>query len=278
MAITVASSSKMNYASGSTTQTITAPTGIQTGDLLICIIAGTSNDAASYSMTGFTLVKKSAAGGESIAMFRKTAVLADESAANYTIGIADSEIVGAVMLRITGWSTNEDFTRATEQSLVTNGVFDTLDLTPTQANSLIIFGVYAVTNFSTVAGYAIATSNPSWTTAQTIAGAFSTGETGVAWAVRPEVTATGDFSFTDSGDSQKGIALVIAPKIDITVTPIVIDATISVQAPTITGGATITPAVIDLTASVQTPTVTTTPAKWVNEDKHSVSFVNVAKS
>ena len=209
MAITVASSSQAAFDS-SPPLVITAPSGIQTGDLLVMVIGGTSNTNA-YSCSGWTSRAYDGTGGESIAIYTKTAVLADESATDYTWAVSDSEITWGIMLRVTGWDSSDTLALASAQDSDT-GAFTTMDLTPTVANSLIIFGAWQYNNggSDTISGYAIATSNPSWTEAQEVTGAFSRGNSAVAWAVRPEITSTGDFSVTDVGFMQ-GAALVIKP-------------------------------------------------------------------
>jgi hypothetical protein len=209
MAITVASSSKGEYDS-SPPCVVTAPTGIQVGDLLVCFAGGKQNDPTFLSITDFTYLDGITTGGESLVVLYKVAVTADTTASDYSVASSDAEVTGAVMLRITGWSTNDTLTNKATQS-VSNGVFTTLDLTPTVANSLILFAAFEYTAAGgAIGGYAIATNNPSWTEAQEVAPAFSIGGLGVAYAVRPEITATGDFSITDTG-SQLGISLVIAP-------------------------------------------------------------------
>lgn len=210
MAITVASSSQAAFDS-SPPLVINAPSGIQTGDLLVMVIGGTSNTNA-YSCSGFTNRAYNGSGGESIALFTKEAVLADESASTYTWSVSDSEITWGIMLRVTGWDDTDTLSLASAENSA-SGVFSSMDLTPNVADSLIIYGVWQYVNGGSqpVGGYAIATSNPSWTEAQEVTGAFSRGNCGVAWAVRPETTSTGDFSITDSGGFWQACAIVIAP-------------------------------------------------------------------
>jgi hypothetical protein len=181
--------------------------------LLIIAVAGKSNNPSTYSISGFSTLKLSATGGEVCGMFYKVAVLADESATTYSVTVGDSEVTSAIMLRVTGWDSGQTLTTLTSTQYVSNGIFTTMDLTPSVANSLIIFFAFVPQNGGTVSGYAIATSNPTWTVAQTVSGAFSTGQNGLAWAVRPETTSTGDFSITDSLDGQYGIAAIIAPTV-----------------------------------------------------------------
>jgi len=209
MAITVASSTKADYDS-SPPVVITKPTGVAAGDLLLIFVGGKSNDPATFSITGFTNRKSQDNGGDCMALFSRTADASDVSASNYSITVGDSEVTCAIMLRITGWKTDDTLALVSSQ-MVDNGVFSTMDLTPAAADSLIVFCSQHIPDGETAAGHAIATSNPTWTVAQTVPNAFSTGEMEVVWAVRPEVTSTGDFSVTDTGNQQAAIAIIIQP-------------------------------------------------------------------
>lgn len=275
MAAAVASSAKGEFDS-SPPCVATAPSGIQTGDLLVAFVAGNQNDPTNLSISGWTYVDGITSGGESLAIFKKIAVLADESAANYSVAASDSEIVGAVILRITGAS--DDFAVRSKQE-ASNGIFTTMDLTPATADSLILFAVFEYDIGNTNSGYAIVTSNPSWTEAQELTPAFGIGSLSVAHAIRPEITSTGDFSVTDDG-TYLAIAVALNPIVSTSVSPAVVAAIGTVVDPTlITGGAGVAPAVIPATVNIQAPVVTTPDAKWVNDSKSAVaSFDNLDKS
>lgn len=133
MAVAVASHSPMvasNYPTDSVV--VTAPTGITTGDLLVILVGGkgigspTGSPLENYNQnsgvatcTGFTegyyhsydYVANSTAGGE--ARFNalwKIAVLADESATDYTVQHNSLDYGGAaIMFRITGWPGGNPF-------------------------------------------------------------------------------------------------------------------------------------------------------------------------
>ena len=209
MAITVASSTRADYDS-SPPVVINKPSGVAVGDLLLIFVGGKSNDPTTFSISGFTNRKNQDNGADCLALFSRTADASDVSASTYSVTVGDSEVTCAIMLRITGWDSGEDFSRVSSQSVDT-GIFTTMDLTPAVANSLIVFCTQHIPNGETASGHNIVVSNPSWTVAETVPNAFSTGEMEVVWAVRPETTATGDFRVTDTGNQQAGIAIIIKP-------------------------------------------------------------------
>lgn len=130
MAIAVASVSAMassNYPTNSVT--VTAPTGITTGDLLLIIAAGTGNgttiggylnnwtsNQGVASCTGFTEcyfhsrdvnVNSGVGGVARVNVLYKIAVAADQTAPNYTVTHSSYGGGAAIMFRITGWSTGD---------------------------------------------------------------------------------------------------------------------------------------------------------------------------
>lgn len=133
MAIAVASVSAQvasNYPTGSVT--LTAPTGITTGDLLVIIAGGrgwdtpTGQPLDNYSAnsgqatcTGFTqsyyhsrdVNANSGVGGVSrVNVLYKIAVVADQTTPSYVVAHNSSSYGGAaIMFRITGWSTGDPF-------------------------------------------------------------------------------------------------------------------------------------------------------------------------
>lgn len=283
MAIAVASSTKKAWES-TANLVITKPSGVAVGDLLVMIVFAKSNSPASLTSTGFTSRATATSGGESMKLLTRVADAGDVSATDYTIAIADSELSCAVMLRVTGWSANDDLSRATGQyQSAGSGLFDTLDLTPVIPDSLIIFAVGEGTHSDTddrINTYAIVTSNPSWVEAQEVVGSAgaATGSLGVATAIRPEITPTGNFSVADTGDIMYALAICIAPLVNNTETPDPLVGVLSVQAPAVTGGSLSEPAVVSGAFSIPAPTVEGAAPRVVNQDKNSVSFINQPKS
>lgn len=278
MAVTVASSSKADWTT-TVPMTITAPSGIAVGDILVIYAFGKWNNGGTATSTGFTVVGSATNAAESMTVLAKVADSSDAAAGTFTVTNYQTDTMALIMLRVTGG--DAVFTNYTTQQGVTDGVFNTLDVTPTNADSLLLFGMWNVPyTASAMGGYAIVTSNPSWTEEQEGTGnnGFAVGPFAVAWAVRPEITATGDFSITDPGAEQQGIVLVISPVLNVTVSPTVVSMVLTVQAPTVTGGATVSPTVVTATLSIQSPTITITPSEFTNQDKNVESWVNQSKS
>lgn len=211
MAATVASSTQ-TYGT-SPPLTCTKPSGTTSGDLLVMICYGKWNTGFNASCTGFTQRISTNNGGEGMTVLSR---LADGTeGASFSVTNGQTEIMGVIILRCTG--VQDVWTVTNSQNNVTNGVFTTADITPTDANSLLIFAAWNVPySASDITGYAIVTSNPSWTEAQEIVGnnGNAIGPCGVAWAVRPETSASGDFSITDPGADQQCCVMAIPPSAD----------------------------------------------------------------
>lgn len=281
MAVTYQSSQTTSYASG-TTVVVTKPTGLAVGDLMVaCIQALGITAHTDITCSGWT----TETGNTSLdaAILKKVADSSDVAASNFTFDLAGTYISGGAITRITTasstWTTGTIFNAgATSTPTFTTGI------TPATTDSLMLMFVVGVGNggVETSSAYAITTNNPSWTEAYDIGiNSTSDGTIALAYANRPENSATGNFSATCSGSTNTkfGLLISIPELLNVTVSPSVIDLTLSVQAPAVTGGATVSPSVIDLTASVQAPTVTTPSSVWNNEDKSSNStFTNTPKS
>jgi len=178
MAIAVASSSIID-GNDQTTLTVTAPTGITTGDLLVIIAA--SGNAVGVTSSGFTESFSydneypSGRRGTHTVLY-KYAVSADESEADYDVVSDTAFYLGAVvMLRVTGGVTAGD---PVFQHHDSNGVVSTSDglsvteavsvLRPTSQLNMLIATAWSSGNFSGELdnnNYTITSSdaNPTWT-------------------------------------------------------------------------------------------------------------------
>jgi len=149
---------------------ITAPTGINTGDVLLIVACA---DAIT-TPTGFTRILDLNTGGETRA-FYKIAVLADESAANYTVTFGSDVGGAATMLRISGWSSGDPlFGSTSNESTFSDGNEPTsvgqtgLTLKRPSAQLLVYISSVIVedtTSDFSYSGYSITSSdsNPTWT-------------------------------------------------------------------------------------------------------------------
>lgn len=255
---------------------ITKPSGLAVDDLMVAVIQG--RNASPTAPSGFTSITTISGGGGISKLFAyyKIAVSGDVSASDFTFTNNDTKLLGGAIFRISGFNALDPVSvfNQDEDSATSTPSFTT-SCTPTNANSLLLFCVgSADTTQNTVSGYAIATSNPSWTEEYDIVSA--TADTGnyfqnsVASAIRPEVTATGNASCTISNVTLEGLSimLVIRPPVTITAT----------ETSTTTDTLNKTPNKIILETSVVIDTEEATKGKiWNNTDKNSSSWVNQDK-
>lgn len=221
MAVTVQSVSTTNYTSGFSIN-ITKPTGLAVGDLLLAFISGTSNATSNINVpSGWTEIDSSTNGGESWKAMYKVADSSDVAASQFTFTNTDGEYIGGGLLRIENAAI--DFSVKSKQTITNsaNGVFNASTITPTVANSLILFFVVNLGNAGTSSGYAIATDNPTWIEGYDFGSAAPATDlsTAVAYANRPQTTATGNFSYTDPGTVDAfGFFLALYELVNVTVT------------------------------------------------------------
>lgn len=265
--------------SASGTLTLTKPSGLAAGDLMLAFFNMSS--AQSPARTGWTVLLST----DDIP-FRclwKVASAGDVSGGNFAFtGFAESDDVTAAVCRITGDSitgadnmkTDLDFVGSTTTPTYSGGVTTVAD------GDLLLLGA-AIGDDQNVSSQAVANNNPSWTEQFDIK--FNSAvDSGLSISSASYATqgSTGDYSLTIAASAASvGFLISITEDVSVTPTPAVITATASVQAPAVTAGATVTTAVVDATASVQAPTVSAGTAKWTNKAKSSApTWTNKAKS
>ncbi len=258
----------------SSSATITKPTGLSVGDLMIAVVYGETGTITQKS--GWTEVSQ-ANNQITYSVQYRVADSADVAASNFVFNCGASGVSGGMIARVTGASTS--FTTGTLSLDTASGTHTWEQPITPSANSL-IFMVVGGEFAETVSGYAIVTSNPTWTErADQNTTSPRNRMAAVATAIRPEATSTGNFSASIAGSTDiSGFLFSVAPQVSVSVSPAVIDATMSIQAPAVTGGATTSPAVVDLTASIQAPTVTAGANDWTNDSKNTSVWVNDSKS
>lgn len=283
MAIAVQSSASSNVAAATST-TITKPSGVVSGDYLFAAIGYevTSGQTINSVPSGWTLIEAHV-NNAGLSTYYKVAGGSEPT--SYQWGLSASAAVGGVILRIDGHSQDAGGALSTYLEAEV-GNDDTpsfaTGITPTYASSLILIATCSKSNGTTAhSAHAIATSNPTWTAVQ---GTSAGGTTvSVAYAVRPQTTSTGAWNLTagNNGDATDSISqiLSIAPRTDATVVLDVASLTVTLQAPTVTGGAAVTLDAASLTATAQSASATSSASKWVNTDKSSAgSITNTDKS
>lgn len=197
---------------------ITKPVGLSVGDLMVAWISydsGTTTSPAGWT----TQLQKSSTGGNIAGRLDWVIATTTEVAAtNFTwTGSAQQ---GGSILRITG---NDPVTPIQTTGFDTTVIATSTpsfnsSVTPTNPNSLILFGTgafNAVAGVATSSGYAVVTDNPTWTEQQDNnlngGGIFYQGS--FASALRVQTTATGNASLTMSNLNAQyvNIMAVVAP-------------------------------------------------------------------
>lgn len=203
------------------------PSGLAVGDLMVAHIAAT-NGATVSTPSGWTLVRSdtNASGDPRSYVFRKFADAADVAASSFTFTLSGSQPNAGAIWRITDapkgapiYASNGD-----GDDNATNPTF-TNTVTPLTASALLLFlvAVQQANSNSAISGYAVTTSNPSWTEAYDFDDNGSTDAARVlagAYATRPETTATGNSTVAISNSSNPdsvGQMVVIITSKDITV-------------------------------------------------------------
>lgn len=275
MAVTFQSVQTTALTGSVTSVTITKPASTAVGDLLLGFIY--TNDTVSSVPTGWTLVTSLVGNaGGTIYLYYVNATSTQTAASNFTWGITNSALAGGSITRITGHNTaNFSIVNTAFHDNIASPTF-TNTITPTTANSLLLFytsGINSAGGSMTSAGYTIATSNPSWTEAYDISDASTNSQTAMAYANRTQTTATGNSSctYTSSGGTSDFVGLLIAipPQFSFTGTETgtILDSTIRK----------VTKIFLD-NEDVNDTLITEKDRIWSNPDKTSTNWVNQDKS
>jgi hypothetical protein len=225
MAVVVESTSNTAWSTGSSTLTLTKPSGTVDGDFLIAIVAGADASGGTPTVSavpsGWTqeeFVQNTSAADVTLYAYSKVA--SSEGASwNWTVGTSSDYNAGGVY-RISGAST-VDVTNNGTANNNQNPSYAT-GVTP-QANSLLIIGMAATdvtTAATTVASYAVATSNPTWTESFDLYNGNSPDMSlASAYATRAESTSTGAWSLSFSaGSVQDSASFILSIPVDLDVT------------------------------------------------------------
>ncbi len=295
MAVAYASHSTVAFAtvSADTSITITKPTGLAVGDIMVAhlsaiVAAGTNSNWQESGSDGFTILLNQNNASDSnsearLTVMYKVADSGDVAASDFSFAVDESlavDFLGAgAIYRITGGVTTAGATAA--GSTTTPTFVNTV--TPL-ADSLLLFLTTCADASQTTgsaSSYAITTSNPTWTERYDFTGDIDTrrGIMAGATASRPEATATGNSTLTFVNYAQNAIGAIvhINPTINATVTPDVMVVAVSAPDPVI--GVTSFPAVMSIASSIPTPTATVIANPATNVNKSSTStMTNVNKS
>lgn len=225
MAVAVQSSSSTAWASASSI-TLTKPTGLAVGDLLIVHIGVTSGTVTTPS--GWTLVRNDTLSGESLSayVFSKVADSADVAAANFVFSFSGTITGAGGIYRIDGHSSGAPvFTSAFDDVVDSLTPSFTNTITPVANCLIMLLAVIRQADSNSVVGtYATATSSPTFSEAYDLnsnGGSNSSFVLCGASGTRSQSTATGNSSFTiTNGTNPDSVCqiLAIAPSKDFSVT------------------------------------------------------------
>ena len=272
-----------------TSVVVTKPSGLAVGDIMVGTVAVTASASGSTNHpSGWTDITGELSGGanQKVRAFYKIADSADVAASDFTFtGSGTDCIIGGAIYAIIpgGISTVIDAFNSAGYSGTSINI--AAGVTPTRASDLYIMlgmaGSIASEISTGVSSEAIATSNPSWTNDydNDNAGTETLPMFG-SHATRPEVTPTGNVSFTYANSITGGMCILIAVAnhLEATVAPSVIQQAAAIQEPAIAGGGTVVvSAPVTATASVQEPSVG--QAAWnVRQRSSAASWTPRAKS
>lgn len=266
--------------SSSSSTNITLPSGTVAGDVLVLIITWRGHVNEDYDMSDFTSIysRSQSFSRPNVNYYYykvgyRTATAGDVSTGYVTVssGATYGSTSIGTLIAVSGGAGDSIQATASSVSTGTTGPTYTNAITPAYANSLILFHIQADGYLTqpTVSGYAITTNNPSWTEVADATSSSDEGQTdATAWALRPEVTSTGNYSATlSSSHKSVGILIVIPPILDVTVSPTVLTTTSSIPAPTVSGSAPFSVSTVTASFSAPTPTVSTPTSQWTNQSK-----------
>jgi hypothetical protein len=154
-------------------------------------------------------------------------------------------------------------------------------VTPVITDDLLVMAIVSASTDEAVAGFNIVTSNPSWTTLwqENTVGVTSVspsnGTLGVAYAIRPQVTATGNFGVTGLDAAADSVGILIAVRRETTFNTTQIDTVTltdnlvnmkTARRLTITDAVTVTDSLVGALARVWN-NVSKTVSSWFNQPK-----------
>lgn len=183
--------------------TITKPSGVVDGDLMIAILYSTQNQGVGQIWSvpaGWTLVREDNLGiNPYITISTYSKVAASEGSSYIWNMLVALTTAGGSILRITDFNTTTPVLASSgyTASGSTTSLTFTDTVTPTNGYHLILFPIITVSSSSnSLSAQAITTSNPTWTE---LSDNYSSNLTmNLVYSTRPESTPTGDSSATAS--------------------------------------------------------------------------------
>ncbi len=279
MSASIASHNTANPGNG-VNVTVTKPSGLAVGDLMIFHYAFADATDTANSMFGWTHEVANYGGILKTGLFWKIADSSDVSASNFTLGFSGTVAnpIGAI-LRIIDYNPS-DLLNENKDTGANGDTNLSMSVTPLTTDSLLLMFI-GNSEGESISAYAIATDNPTWTELYDEAGGVTTG-LACAYATRTQASATGNSSFSSSpgGDTEDfyGILVSIGAIINVTVSGATGILPLVGNSGTATGGATIAGSVGVLQLVGNAGTFASPAPDWSGTDKNSSTWVNEDKS
>lgn len=279
MGVIVESTSSATNGPAVTSVGVTKPTGLAVGDLLFaCISAnGAAGNPGLITPSGWTALTGQVSDQCESNVFYKIADSSDVAASSFTFSTtSSSNIVAGLLLRLSGHNP----LTPVAASNGTTGTSDTITITgvtPTISDSVLVqCGSASAGTSVTFSGYAVATSNPSWTE-QFDAIGDNNMRSYLATASRPEITATGNATVTIDNGSHNWRGFIVCVKAADPSISAGFTLTTASLAPTVPLAVTAT-AGFTLTGSIPAPTPASVDPDFINTSKNSASMANTSKN
>lgn len=274
--------------------TVTAPSGMAAGDLLIAwAISGDQSNSASGPQAPdgtWTAIQTGSATSVGSSSWWKIATSADVSAGSWTFTFTDNSNAGcinAAVIRITGADATTPINASNHAVQASTTSLSTSGISPTRQALLLALGATGIgttTNHpTTITGFAVANSNPSWTALFDVAAGngssgFENTVLAASWAneTGSPGSATGNCTATvDKAPTYSDIQIIgIVPAI--TVSPSVVTLASSIGA--VIFRRLIQPSVIAFASSLGSAIASAVASTWTNKNKSSASWTNKQKS
>lgn len=261
------------------TLTITKPSGLAVGDMMIAYIVWDTSDTTAPTLpSGWTQLLHDTTGTKS-AWAYKVAVSGDVAASNFAFTFAGTVTAsGGSIMRWSGVGLiNAGSTVRVNSSTSTPSFAG--GITPSVADSYLIMGYHSPYTH-TVSNHAIATDNPTWTEIMDEQNVSPDLTMSLAYASRPETTATGNFTVTTSSthDDHNGVLIYLSPRTDVNLSMPVGTLALTSPTPSLIIDAIFPMPVGLLSITGNTPTLTTSEKDvWTEETKNPTTWTEETK-
>ena len=290
MAIVVESISTLGTATNASNVTVTAPTGIEVGDLLVLSLVALNQGAVTSTTTlsgwtNATTLNATVASSTFYSVQYKVAISADTTATSYTFATSGAaRQIRAKILRVSGFAPSAVLGAASSKASTDTGTgFSAAptSYTPISDGAFILIQVGGeVGSSTTTSGYTI----PGVTPIETIDGYASFNGFNAALASAYGIQTTADdvdaytATFSQSTSNHRGqIAIFQAPK-DVSVGNTLTTTTSTAFSQPVFAEATTQNNLTTTTTETFTQTgIGTAPTQWTNEAKPSTTWVNETK-